>query len=181
MWNKIQRIYIGQNLVRPPDIEVNYEWAQSIYKSWMKIKKAVLRFQCTNSSGSWWKDYSWGIVNSQDWMNNLIRTWGGYGYSGYGDSKYWCTWDGPGTAWIVYPSSSHTKYWGAVEMALTEETLEVKVWQTLGSRNFTNSISLSSAQQSYVHSIFISNDVQLSTYFNDSNVSNVTATITYGY
>jgi len=181
MWNKIQRRYIGTDLVRPPDIEVNYEWAQSIYKSWMKIKKAVLQFQCTNSSGSWWKDYTWGISSSQGWINNLIRTWRGYGYSGYGDSKYWCTWDGGGTAWIVYPSSSHTKYWGAVEMTLTEETLEVKVWQTLGSWNYTNSISLSSAQQSYVHNIFISNDVQLGTAFTDSSVSNVTATITYGY
>ena len=184
-WNNenLSRLYKWDELLVGWKCEIveTYTWlsTQNIYKNWMCIKKAILQYQFDNSSGSWWEDWYTWLSNSVSWVYSLIRTWSWYWYNWYWDHKYWCVWQ-DWDVFISYPWSSHSKYWWATLMTLTETTCEIKVWQTIWNRNFTQTYNLTSEQQTKVYQLFHASDVSLGYYWTrTTRYSNVVATITY--
>lgn len=85
MWNKIQRIYVGSNIVRPTEITETYtltDWV-SLYVAWFKPQSIIYECDYYNPS-SWWA----GATIKIAWASSNIwwYIWGGQNISSYPNS-----------------------------------------------------------------------------------------------
>lgn len=102
MWNKIQRIYIGANKVRPVTTET-YTIAKqtstsstasmseiSIAKSWYKITKVVIETSWQSRGSSYWGNMNSYVVDNA-WSTSgkkYFRYWIGYWGNNYARLEY---------------------------------------------------------------------------------------------
>lgn len=174
MWNKIQRIYIGQNLVRPTEITKTYtlsDWV-SLYVAWFKPQSIIYECDYYNPS-SWWTGATIKIYGGN--KNIWWYIWGGQNIWSYprSDGKI----EQGGTKiydsthkYISRGSTNHLK------VTFTREWISLKVW--------------SNAEETYLYSsgswwptalsIMDSTNLQASYWANTwATLSNWVATVTY--
>ena len=166
MWNKIQRIYIGSNLVRPNEITETYtipvatstgstvRQYQVIWKTWWKIKKAIVQtsWQCSSTSRYW--NFNIVFTDTHE-SGTFYRSAIWWGRNNYWRIEFW--WTNRNISW--YSTS-----W------LNEEVFTVsrEDWSTVINQQ-TTSWTLSWSELQRVVDIF------------DSTLAEVYIQATYGY
>lgn len=149
MWNKIQRIYIGQNIARPSTIEKSFNfanssgWSENLYLSGYKISKIVLTWTVTKSST--WADMEFWMGDSSRFVHLRIPLWNNAGYSG--NSWGWLSYyNGSYNRVYYFPANRFSSNWGNTEWEITPNYTKVTQGNTYtytpGDATFFNYISV---------------------------------------
>lgn len=126
MWNKIQRIYVGSNQVRPPEITKTYTLTDgaSLYMAWWKPKSII--YECDYYNPSSWR--TGASLKMSIWSNNLWwYLWGGQNISSYPNSDGKIEYSGT----KVYNSThKYISKWTTNHLKITfsREWISLKVW-----------------------------------------------------
>ena len=174
MWNKIQRIYLGTDLIRPTEITETYTLTDGVvfYKAWFKPQSIIYECDYYNPS-SWWTGATIKIGDSS--TNLWWYIWGGKNIWSYpnSDGKIECgsskVYDAP-YRYISKWTTSHLK------VTFTRKWISLKVWSNAEETYLYSSGSwwptaLSIMDSANLHAIYRASS--------GSTLSNWVVTITY--
>lgn len=190
MWNKIQRIYIGTNLVRPTEITETFRVSDvgaSLYKAGYKIKEVTIQYT-TYTSSSWWLSSSWWI-HMVDWSTDIdyraiFRMKSEWHYSSYVDAGYWMVgwWrKDNGTSWDTqikrFASNATNSSGGSCILTFDEDGGRIRVGTTFWTRIQDETYTHDNAKKTRTQTIFNSPYVTIAGYW-DGTASNDLMTVT---
>lgn len=183
MWYKVNKIYVGTNLVRPSEITETYsittlttsDTDYNLYKSWYKITKVVISFNAYTTGSS--SQYAWIFhrVLDADWnrFQSYLDMWA----SSTSQNKSYTA--NVQTSWSDIEMYQATNLWYAnvktkITYTLTTDSIQVVYWTNTYSRNFWASA------KSVISTVFNSSTPMYKTRRdNYGNADDYTVTVTY--
>ena len=179
MWNKIQRIYIGTNLVRPPEITETYTltpWANDTkpYKAWYKIESITIEWDFYSPS-SWWTGAGWRIQKSSWNIGWYLNGW--QNISNYNSSAKFESYQDSYTT--LYSASNYGNQWTTTYVSITigREKSTMRFWNNPE----VTYLYSSGSKWPFINSILDDVDATILYYASSggATLSNWVATVTY--
>ena len=184
MWYKVNKRYVGTNLVRPSEITQTYTIAApttsnvdtSVYKSWYKITKVVASLNVYPSSTNTVAWISTNIINNPT-LNYIIWSYIDLGYSATSQNRSYSL--KPQKNWTSLESYQGTDLWYAntntnITYTMTASNITVKY----GTNTYTRTWNANTQQM--IQEIFESNNPCFRIRRdNNWQASNITVTVTY--
>lgn len=177
MWNKIQRIYLGTDLIRPKPTEITetFRFSDSggvnLYKEGYKIKEVQIQRTVYTTATGWGVTPSRWLNKSSNWLDvrTMFRCASQWHQSSYIDKGYGMVWwwrnnAGTGasdTLLCAYLSNSTTRNGGSVIATINEDWWTLKTGTTFWTWVQDTTFTTTTAWKTRIHDIFTSDDVNI--------------------